>query len=64
MPLSKIDPGDRLTIGVDVVKTWDDGRVTFSLFGRTTIPGDSPQIVKVEKGEAPKTARSRDRWAS
>jgi hypothetical protein len=63
----KIDPIDCPTIEVDVLKTRDNGRVTFSLFGRTdktTIPGDSPQIVKAEKGNAPKTARSRDRRAS
>lgn len=63
----KMDPGDCLTIEIEVLETWDDGRVTFSLLGRTdktTILGDSPQIVKVEKGKAPKTARSRDRRAS
>ncbi|RWC99313.1 MAG: hypothetical protein EOS58_32440 [Mesorhizobium sp.] len=32
MPPSKIEPGDRLTIEVDGLKVWDDGRVTFSLF--------------------------------
>lgn len=32
MPPSKIEPGDRLTIEVDVLKVWDDGRVTFPLF--------------------------------
>lgn len=68
MPPPKIEPGDRLTIEVDGLKVWDDGRVTFSLFGhpgKTTIPGNAPQIVKIEKGNAqPKTTRSRDRNAS
>ncbi|RWD09555.1 hypothetical protein [Mesorhizobium sp.] len=68
MPPPKIEPGDRLTIEVDGLKKWHDGRLTFSLFahpGKTTISGDSPRIVKVEKGKAqPKTTRSRDRNAS
>lgn len=28
----KIEPGDRLTIEVDALRVWDNGRVTFSLF--------------------------------
>lgn len=32
MPPPKIEPGDRLTIEVDGLKKWDDGRLTFSLF--------------------------------
>lgn len=28
----KIEPGDRLTIEVDGLKAWDNGRETFSLF--------------------------------
>ncbi|RWA84942.1 hypothetical protein [Mesorhizobium sp.] len=32
MPPSKSEPGDRLTIEVDVLKVWDDGRVIFPLF--------------------------------
>ncbi|TIS34147.1 hypothetical protein [Mesorhizobium sp.] len=65
MPPPKIEPGDRLTIEVDGLMVWDNGRVIFSLFGHPgTIPGNSPQIVKIEKGKAqPKTTRSRDRKA-
>ncbi|RWB39709.1 MAG: hypothetical protein EOQ46_26055 [Mesorhizobium sp.] len=66
MPPPNIEPGDRLTIEVDGLMAWDNGRVIFSLFGHArTIPGNSPQIVTIEKGKAqPKTTRSRDRNAS
>lgn len=67
MPPPKIEPGDRLTIEADGLMAWDNGRVIFSLFGhpgKTTTPGNSQQIVKIEKGKAqPKTTRSRDRKA-
>jgi hypothetical protein len=59
-----ISAGDRLTIEVDVARAWDDGQVTFSLRGHPgmiTIPGDSPQIVKVEKGSEPMAEKARTR---
>jgi hypothetical protein len=62
MPHRKIDKGDKLTLEVEVLSAWADGTVTFSLFGHpglTTIPGDSPQIVAVEKGKSPAKASRR-----
>ena len=61
MPVAKIDRGDNITIEVEVLSAWADGTVTFSLFGHpglTTIPGNSPQIVGIEKGK-PSTPRRR-----
>ena len=48
----QLQKGDILTLEVEVLRAWDDGTVTFSLFGYpglTNIPGDSPQIVGIEK---------------
>ena len=62
MPVSKIDRGDTITIEVEVLSAWADGTVTFSLFGHpglTTIPGDSPQIVGVEKVKMSTPSRKR-----
>ena len=52
--MPKIEKGDKLIVEVDVLSAWQDGTVTFSLFGHpglTTIPGASPQIVTVEKAK-------------
>jgi hypothetical protein len=59
--MAKMEKGDILTLEVEVLTAWADGTVTFSLFGHpglTTIPGDSPQIVAVEKVKQ-KTGRRR-----
>ena len=62
MPPRKIDKGDKLALEVEVLSAWADGTVTFSLFGHpglTTIPGDSPQIVDVEKKSPAKAPQRR-----
>lgn len=43
--------GDTVTIEVEVINTWDDGRITFRIYGYDspiTIPQDSPDIVGVD----------------
>ena len=60
--MPKVEKGDILTIEVEVLRAWADGTVTFSLYGHpgvTTIPGDSPQIVGIEKARASKAPRKR-----
>ena len=59
----KIEKGDILTLEVEVLRAWTDGTVTFSLFGHpglTTIAGDSPQIVDIEKAKPAKNGRRTD----
>lgn len=47
----KIQPGDKLTLEVEVMDTWEDGaKVTFTIGdypGRVTISAESKAIVKV-----------------
>jgi hypothetical protein len=61
--MAKIEKGDMLTLEVEVLTAWADGTVTFSLFGHpglTTIPGDSPQIVSIEKAKQKSRQRKAD----
>ncbi|MCT7378179.1 hypothetical protein [Chelativorans salis] len=60
MAKRKFEEGSKITIKVEAESVWPDGRFTFYLGGHSapiTIPGDSPQIMKVEAPKRTKVAR-------